>query len=237
MWFIAVLSLVQSCSGKALLVRTCRGRIRTGILSLTSPPLSLFSSHFFPPFIKDQMPHWQAGNCFNVIMMSSDLRCISHQRGKEGEGEVRKIIWGKGENKGKRARKWRDRWIYSVLWVLQSLIKLIWAPIGSRCLYAWSWNLLNCCITNGHCCLCRLKSPMKTRQWRSYSSAHAQACCRASCNLLPDVCMWAKASLSTSLLFILSSSSSRSCLLPLPPSLLPPPCLPSFTFWLFFALM
>jgi len=39
-----------------------------------------------PPFIKYQMPHWQAGNCFNVIMMSLDLRCISHQRGKEGEG-------------------------------------------------------------------------------------------------------------------------------------------------------
>lgn len=59
---------------------------------------------------------------------------------------------------------------------------------------------------------------MKMRQWRCYSSAHAHACCRASCNLLPDVCMWAKASLSTSLLFILSSSSSCSCLLPLPPS-------------------
>lgn len=69
------------------------------------PTSVTFFFSYFPPFIKDQMPHWQAGNCFNVIMMSSDLRCISHQRGKEGEGEVRKMIWRKGENKGKRERK------------------------------------------------------------------------------------------------------------------------------------
>lgn len=47
-WFVAVLSLVQSCLEKALLVCACWGRIWTGILSLTSPPLSLFSSCFFP---------------------------------------------------------------------------------------------------------------------------------------------------------------------------------------------
>lgn len=110
----------------------------------------------FSPFIKEQMPHWQAGNCFNVIMMSSDLRCISHQRG-----------WGKRLGKWYGGKKREDK---ERRWERKRQVNLL-SSLGFARLYqscelplvvAAHMHKVEIGITKQFCHLCRLKSATKT---------------------------------------------------------------------------